>query len=479
MFQTRVKPLCCLVLLVQIFGGARGLVPYALFLFVFPFLMGLTGCGEALSQKTVVRFSTWGSAEELAIIRQLEARFESEHSDIDVQVMHIPENYDQKIHMLAASGLLPDVIAINSWTYPKYACYGLLANLKPFFQSSNQLNEEDFYITALQAFGEGQGDERNGVERSIGAVPRDVSDVVMFVNQSLLKQRGVTLPSRDKRNAWTWQSFMDLAKQVSTGQKAQEKSQPIVFGTSFYRHPPLFWLPWVWMSGGSLWGEDGQLGLNTPQAVQGIQFAHQLLTSGVAPSRQQTGQTTMTQLFVQQRLATMINGRWVVPLLRKQADFDWDVWPLPSGEQGSITGVDASGYALSASSKNKDASWQWISFLSSSFAVRQFVASGLVVPARKDVAESELFLSPKEKPRHSQVFLEVLASGQPTQSHPKLEYFSNVLKVGLEPVWDRETPWNTNQLNRYMDQLVHDAEMGARPLQKRLAKSGEAICPQL
>lgn len=444
----------------------------------------LAGCsGEHFfnqSRQLKLQFATWGSPEELVVISDLARQFEEQHPDIYLDVMHIPENYDQKIHMLAASGLLPDVLAINSWTYPKYACYGLLADLKPHLnQSTNrsergkgELREADFYPTALQAFGDG-----TSKPSTLGAIPRDVSDVVMFVNTSLLKQTGIQQPSR----YWDWPEFKELAQRVTKDTDGDGRTD--VYGTSFYRQPPLFWLPWVWMAGGSLWDEQGHLALDTPVAVAGLRFYHDLVASGVAPSRQQTGQTTMTQLFVQQKLATMVNGRWVVPLLRQQAQtegdkFEWDVWPLPAGPKGSITGVDATGYAMSAETQHPKAAWAWIAFLSSQNASATFAKSGLIVPARRDVAESEAFLSPAQMPQHSSVFLEVLDSGRPTQSHPNLEYYSNALKVGLEPVWDRPTAWSDNELSQRMTELMETINAKGRSRSVVELKSGVAACPR-
>jgi multiple sugar transport system substrate-binding protein len=405
-------------------------------------LFALTGCqalpqaSEHSSGETTIRFATWGSAEELRVMSALVQRFESEHPHLHVDVMHIPDNYDQKIHLLAASGLLPDVVTINSWGFPKYACYEFFTDLTPFMAQSTQVNKSQFFDTSLAAFKLG--------ESGVGAIPRDVSNVLMYVNTDLLTAHGEKLPSLH----WDKQKFLTLARRLTLD--TNQDGQTDVFGTSFYRSPPLFWLPWLWSDGGELMDESGQFVLEHPSSIQALQELHQFVAGKqpIAPSRQQVGQTTMTQLFLQQKVATLVNGRWIVPLLREQATFKWDVWPMPSGKNGSVTGVDATGYAMSSAidGKQQEAAWQWIEFLSSASVAKMFAESGLIVPARHDVAESSVFVAPSQQPSHAHLFLETLEQGHPTRSHPKWQQIQSVLELGLEPVWDKETPWKTDEL---------------------------------
>lgn len=423
----------------------------------------LSGFQQQPEQQTLtVRFATWGSAEELQVINGLVSQFESRHPQVRVDVMHIPDNYDQKIHLLAASGLLPDVVTINSWGFPKYGCYGFFADLAPLIEHSEHLERSQFFDSSLKAFRLG----RNG----LGAIPRDVSNVVMYVNTDLLSKHHVKSPSRH----WTKTEFLALAEQMTVDTDHDGKIDG--FGTSFYRSPPLFWLPWVWSAGGDLLDESGNFVLSQDTSVQAIQELQQFVSREhpIAPSRQQVGQTTMTQLFLQQKIATLLNGRWIVPLLRQHANFNWDVWPMPAGKNGSITGVDATGYAMSASIQGEPqrAAWQWIEFLSSQHSVQAFSHSGLVVPARRDVAESEVFIAPEHLPRHARVFLETLENGHPTRSHPKWQQMQSTLELGLEPVWDRGTPWK-------IDELTDVIEGVGEQLQPILSSSAEGdVCRQ-
>ena len=65
--------------------------------------------------KTTIRFSSWGSQTETALLIPLIKQFESENPDIKVEFIHIPQNYFQKLHLLFASNLAPDVVFINNF----------------------------------------------------------------------------------------------------------------------------------------------------------------------------------------------------------------------------------------------------------------------------------------------------------------------------------------------------------------------------
>ena len=70
-------------------------------------------CGKT-DNKTHIEFATWGSESEIKILKPMLEEFERENPEIKVDLMHIPQNYFQKIHLLFASNTAPDVIFINN-----------------------------------------------------------------------------------------------------------------------------------------------------------------------------------------------------------------------------------------------------------------------------------------------------------------------------------------------------------------------------
>ena len=60
-----------------------------------------------------IKFATWGSKTEMDIITPIVDEY-NKNNDVKVEIVHVPQNYFQKLHLLFASNLAPDVIFINN-----------------------------------------------------------------------------------------------------------------------------------------------------------------------------------------------------------------------------------------------------------------------------------------------------------------------------------------------------------------------------
>ncbi|WP_373533089.1 sugar ABC transporter substrate-binding protein [Vampirovibrio sp.] len=399
---------------------------------VLVFGLFLSSCQRPTEKTTRIQLSTWGSAQEVSVLKSILKDFEHTHPGISVDLLHIPENYYQKLHILVAGDMAPDVIFTNSISFPIYASQGIFRDLRPLLaaqSADSDLAETQFYPQALTAF---SWQPPSG-PKILAALPRDISNVVIFYNRDLFAKAGLPEP----KAGWNWEEFRETADRLTVDHNLD--GDPDQFGFSFYSTPPLFWLPFVWSAGGTLFSDDLQrFTLEQPKAVAGLRFYADLRTKWhVAPKKVESGGATMSQLFMQQKLAMMVNGRWSVPVLREQAPFQWDVAPLPVGPSGkSAVGLDASGYAIAAKSKHPQESFELIRYLLSPSAMKKVTASGLIVPARRDVAESDVFLSPGQAPAHAQVFLDSISHGVPSHTPARWNEIAEELGLALEPVWD-------------------------------------------
>ncbi len=333
--------------------------------------------------KTVIQFASWGSKSEIDILKPLLNRFEAENPDVKVDFMHIPQNYFQKIHLLFASNTAPDVIFINNHYLPLYANAGLLEPLQ---------GDNTFYKKALESMSWGN---------TLYAIPRDISNLVIFYNKDIFDKNGIAYPESD----WTFSEFLKIS---------QELTKEGVWGVSF-EEEALFYLPYLMSEGGGILSDDlSRLIINDDKSQKGLKFYADLRKKyHVAPLREESASATMAQMFLQGKIAMHLSGRWLVPKYREDADFDWDVVQFPKGENGSVVPLDTSGWAVSKQSKHKIEARKLVDFLSSKESIQQFALGGLIVPARKDVAESIYFLDNK-KPLHARVFLDAIITSKPT-----------------------------------------------------------------
>ena len=355
----------------------------------------LCGCAKKETY-TTIEFASWGSKSETDILKPLISEFEKENPDIKVDFMHIPQNYFQKIHLLFASNTAPDVIFINNLYLPVYANAGVLEELEP---------ENGFYPQALEAL------SLNG---KLYAIPRDVSNLVIFYNKDLFDKKNIAYPDK----GWTFDDFL------TTAQKLTDKN---TFGISF-EEDPLFWLPYLMSNGGGILPYD----IDKEESQQALNFYADLRKKyHVAPLKSEIASATMAQMFLQQRIGMYLSGRWMVPKLREEAEFDWDITEFPKGTKGSIVQLDASGWAVSKSSKHKEEAKKLVKFLSSKESSEKFAQSGLIVPAREDAANSEYFLD-GQKPEHSKIFLDIIKTSKPTPVTTDYREITDKLKKDTE-----------------------------------------------
>lgn len=363
---------------------------------VLLFSILLCGCAPK-DNRTTIEFASWGSKSEIDILKPILTDFEKENPNIKVNFMHIPQNYFQKIHLLFASNTAPDVIFINNLYLPIYANANLLEELT--------VKQTDYYPQSLEAL---------SWKGKLYAVPRDVSNLVVFYNKDLFDKKNIEYPNPN----WTYSDFLKTAQKLTNNGN---------FGISF-EEDPLFYLPYLMSNGGGILPDE----INLKGSQDGLKFYADLRKKyHVAPLKSESASATMAQMFLQQKIGMYISGRWMVPKLREEAQFDWDITQFPKGTKGSIVQLDASGWAISRSSIHKQEAQKLVDYLASKESSEKFTTSGLIVPARVDVSNSKYFLDGK-KPKNSKIFLNIIKTSKPTPVTIDYREITDKLKNTME-----------------------------------------------
>lgn len=322
-----------------------------LVLAILPLL--LSACSKNTGEEIV--FSSWGSITETKILTGIIKDFEDENPKIKVNFLHIPQNYFQKIHLLFASNQEPDVIFINNLNLPVYA--SRLENL------DNLIDKSEFYPQSIDAL---------SYEGHLYAIPRDISNLVFFCNKELLNV---------KNKDW---KFSDFQKEL------QKYNRPNSWVIGF--EPDVYYaIPYVMVFGGKI----------TDEYSEGLNF-YKNLEGKYSPSRSEVGSSTLAQMFLDKKIALYLSGRWMYPKITEKADFAWEILPFPE-----TTSLDASGWAISKTSKHKEAAEKFVKFLASKESADYFAQTRLLVPARKNSAK----ILDNEKER---VFLDSIENSRKT-----------------------------------------------------------------
>ena len=385
------------------------------------FLFFISGCSENSDKIKNISFLTWGSQSEITTVKKLIDVFEQNNKDIKINLIHVPDNYFRKLHLLVASNLAPDVIFINNLNSKIYINAKKIIPLNEYIQKSNRLNINNFFTVAIDAFSQ---------EKNIYAIPRDVSNLVIYYNKDIMKKYAGVLPV----DSWSFQEFLQIAQKTTIDLNNDDKTD--IYGFGFEKNS-LFWLPFLWQySGGILSTDLSKVIIDAPASMDALQFYADLRNKyNVAPSTDEQASLTTSQMFLQGRIAMHLCGKWCALTYKKNANFEWDVLPFPANtaENRKIP-MDASGWAISSSSKNKNEAWRFIEFMSSEYAISKITNDGLILPALKTVAFSDIFL--KHSPNNSKAFLQDIDYAIPTPVCVKYSEILDILDGELEKLFN-------------------------------------------
>jgi multiple sugar transport system substrate-binding protein len=159
-------------------------------------------------------------------------------------------------------------------------------------------------------------------------------------------------------------------------------------------------MPWVWDAGGAELSDDNKTStINSPQAVQGVKFATDLVGAGLWDKSmlERDGQQVEDQ-FKGGRLAVFIGGPWVLQSAKRADDDTWSdaarknvgVAQMPGGEGNKgYTFIGGSNLMLLKSSQHKDAAWALIKYLSQDQVQTDYAGLMGMFPARLKPQEAQ------------------------------------------------------------------------------------------
>ena len=341
--------------------------------YIFIITVFLCGCNNKRTQE--IEFTTWGSKAEIAIIEPIAAEYNKTH-DVKVRLIHIPQNYFQKLHLLFASKLAPDVIFINNLYLKTYQKANLLEDLTPY------INKNEYFKNALYTM---------SIDNKIYAVPRDVSNFVIFYNKDIFNKAKI---KPDKN--WDINKFYETAKEL-------KKYSDIGFCTEFN---PVSWGNFVSIENKPLF-LNAELTINEKKSLIAIQkLADKINKENLGANKEQLVLSPCAQLFLNKKTPIFVSGRWSVPKIDSQAEFEYGVFPFPKGESQYYIPLDSSGWAVYKNSKNKKAAIDFVKYISSDKNIKKITESGLITPAKKNAANSKEF-------KNGEVFIDIIEKSTP------------------------------------------------------------------
>jgi multiple sugar transport system substrate-binding protein len=307
---------------------------------------GTSGPNASASQAAAVSppasvggtLTVWAMGNEGVKLKTLADAFMKENPGVTVNVT--PVDWGQavaKLQTAIAGHQTPDVSQMGTDMMGQFASTGALEAVPANFQAST------FFDSAWNT---------NIVDGTVYGVPWYVETRVLYYRKDVAEKAGITSPPA------TWD---DLKKDAQLLQQKGGAKWGISLGTKNWQE----YLPFVWSNGGQVMDDQGAFQLNSPQAVEALTFYDSFFKEGLSPKAVPEG-FDITPAFVSGTHPMFFSGPWHLGLIKDAggAGFEskWDIAPMPK-KQSATSFVGGSNLVVYKDSKNKDAAWKFVQYL--------------------------------------------------------------------------------------------------------------------
>jgi multiple sugar transport system substrate-binding protein len=311
---------------------------------------GATG-GEAGGSITV-----WAMGAEGEKLDVLAKDFMAENPGITVNVTPIAWDVaHDKLLTAVAGGETPDVSQMGTTWMGEFAKTGAL--------------EEVPDSVDMDSFFEGARNTAIVDDTSYG-VPWYVETRLLYYRKDIADKAGVTEAPTD------WDGLKEMAKALK--EKGGAK-----YGISLAPNNWQEYLPFVWQNGGDVANEESEWTLDSPEAVEALEYYKSFFDEGLTAESVPEG-FDVTQGFIAGTHPAFFSGPWHMGLIEDQGGPEfadkWDIALMP--EQDSKTSfVGGSDLVVFKDSDNKEAAWKFVQYLVDAETQRKWYETVAALPS--------------------------------------------------------------------------------------------------
>ncbi len=328
-------------------------------------LLGIFSGANAAAEKTKISFMLWDEVQS-PVFETIIGKFMEANPDIEVELQLTPWNqYWTKLDAAAGAGTAPDVFWMNVFM-PKYTDAGILEPLDSYIEKDG-LDKSAWVPAMMELYSD------KGVQYGMS---KGMDVVVVAYNKGIFDKYGVEYP----KEGWTWDEF--VAKGAELRDKIAEKGGEEYPLAMEIDEPQPSYLQLLVQEGLKIYSDDGlTTDLNDPKAVKPFADIVKLMDDKILPEYKILSDTKATDLFISETAAMLYVGSWKSSVL-DNASFAKNIGliPMPTRENNhcALGGIS---YSMSASSKNKEAAWKLISYLSGPESNRIQAEARIEIPA--------------------------------------------------------------------------------------------------
>ncbi len=363
--------------------------------------------------------------------------FQQKYPNVRVSLSSADFNaYYTLLDTQVAAGDTPDVFMMSGAFFSHYAEKSVFRSLEPFITASH-FNLSDYFT-----------EEANSVWNGVTyGVPEEVDTVALAYNKTMFDNAGVAYPNKD----WTWNDFLSAAEKLTTdaqgnhpGDAGFDANHIVQYGFYDPNSSQENWGNWIESNGGSFLTPDlSKAAINSPQAVQALQFLYDLMYKyKVAPTPEGVaalpGYTEkLGNPFFTGRFAMIIAGNYSLPLFLTVQKFQWDIAPLPkspyTNQRKNLLWTQA--WVMGSHTKNADVAWNFMQYWLSEPGQELFAHLRSAIPPLKSIA----FSTATTPPEHYTVYLDNYATRGSFDFNPSWFQYQNAMSKSLDEMWTGAT----------------------------------------
>lgn len=349
---------------------------------------------EVQKERTEVRLSGWASSpEETALLESLLYKFSVENPDIIVKYEPITGDYWASLKTMIASGTEPDVYYMDIFQYPAFAHDDVLLPLDDLMASTGT-KKEDFIPSLIDAF---------STDGKVYGIPKDFNTLGLFYNKDMFAAAGIPEPTDD----WTWDDLKAAAEKLTN------LSDPtkLVYGFGVPADAGRFPV-FVFQNGGSVMTPDyTDTLLDAPEAVGATEFYTNFRKDKIGAIPADLGEGWQGTVFGKGQFGMVYEGGWLIPYLKTQfPNLKYGVVTPPSGPGGEGNMIFTVSWSIARSSKNPEAAWRVIEFLTNEASQTTVLNSGFALPSRMSLQNADYL---KNNPASLAIFNGAMVGAHP------------------------------------------------------------------
>lgn len=321
-------------------------------------VVGVATAAQAKSRSTVtVSLAGWSAgADEDNLLKQVVASFMKSHPGIKVDYAVVNGDYTTALTARFAAHNPPDVFYVDSSVAPSWEKQGVLEPLNSYIAKS-KVDTSKFYPGLLNAF---------KVGKTTYGFPKDWSPLAMEINTGMLGTAHAKAPTN-------WAELTAAAQKIKAA-GVVPGGAPICVAPDWARM-----LPFIFQNKGGL------SNVQSAAVEAAVNYYVGLIKSGLGATPTTLGVGWCGEALGKQKAAIIFEGNWVLPYMKSTfPNTRYGVFPMVKNKTGGNLGFTVS-YSLAKDSKQKQAAWTLLSWLTSKEGMKQWTSLGLALPSRSDV----------------------------------------------------------------------------------------------